>query len=460
MAATAIFPLLRRLSGEGKNGKKLSLTDEQAEDALSVLSTLSLNANILGVLSGNGGLDVLGAFITDKKNRKNITALASCFTVCARIVVATPDLSDAALNMGLLENASNVVSMEHKRADLPMKRGALSFLLAMASYPRHREAVALAGAVRSAVHLLYAGGKLARKEKRGKKQASLESELRESAFVKRKSIIISKDSQGDPLLPNSEAEQMCLCLLWCCVSNPQNRLMLVRVRGVGPVCRIVKREVESKDVLIRLKSADSFQKGFDESAFKRDDLEAVKHSYYSSAECAAGVLWNLLADSIARIAVLEERGPYYLALCAEGAIDQPAPSRLALANRWGKPEACGFHLVLLFPGRDPLKEQKEKEEVESAKAQREKERLEKKEATGLSDDSSDDEEKEGEKVSEKNGDDSKVSAEADGSSSEWEYEEDQPGDWVDIDDEEEDCAEEEGGNNLVEDSKGASKRKS
>ena len=112
---------LRRLRGEGKRGKKLNLTDEQAEDALSVLATLSLNADILGVLAGNGGLDVLGAFLLGKKNRRNLAALAAGFTVCGRIVAATPDLADTAKRLGLIENASAVVSMEHKRADLAMK---------------------------------------------------------------------------------------------------------------------------------------------------------------------------------------------------------------------------------------------------------------------------------------------------------------------------------------------------
>ena len=286
MAATAIFPLLRRLRGEGKKGKKVDLTDAQAEDALSVLATLSLNADILGVLAGNGGLDVLGAFLLGKRNRRNLAALAACFTVCGRIVTATPDLAGAARRLGLLENASAVVGMEHKRADLAMKRGALSFLLAMAALPEHREAVALAGAIRSAVHLLYAGGKLARKEQRGKRRKSMEDSLRESAFVKRKSVVITKGAENaDPLLPNSEAEQLCLCLLWCCASSPSNRLMIVRVDGVGPVCKILKREVETRDVLQRLQDADrnNVKRGFDESAFKKADRAAVKHSRYSSA---------------------------------------------------------------------------------------------------------------------------------------------------------------------------------
>lgn len=454
MAATAIFPLLRRLRGEGKKGKKLSLTDEQAEDALSVLATLSLNADILGVLSGNGGLDVLGAFLLDKKNRKNVSALAACFTVCARMVAATPDLSHTAKRLRLLDNASSVVSMEHKRADLPMKRGALAFLLAMASYPEHREAVALSGAIRSAVHLLYAGGKLARKEQRGRRKKSMEDSLRESAFVRRKSVVITKGAENaDPLIPNSEAEQLCLCLLWCVASSPSNRLMIVRVQGVAPVCEILKREVKQRDVLQRLQEADrkNVKRGFDESSFKKADRIAVKHSRYSSAECAAGVLWNLLADSIAQTAVMEERGPYFLALAAEGPIDEPAPSRLAMARRWGQPEACGFHLVLLFPGQDPLQEKREREEEERAKAERERQRLAKKEATGLSDDSDADsgEEKEASREFEA----AKAEAEAsknrragDYSREEEEYgsefEEDEEGDWVDEDDEEEDYVDE------------------
>ena len=453
MAATAIFPLLRRLRGEGKNGKKVKLTDEQAGDAMSVLATLSLNADILGVLSGNGGLEVLGSFVLDKANRDNLSALAACFTVCARIVAATPDLSDTATRLGLIENAVSIVSMEHKRADLPMKRGALSFLLAMAGYPRHREAVALAGAVRASVHLLYAGGKLARRELRGKRRKTMEDSLRDSAFVKKKSVVITKGGENaDPLLPNSDAEQLCLCLLWCCASSPSNRLLIVRVNGVGPVCRILRREVETRDVLTRLHDAEkiSVKKGFDESAFKKADHHAVKHSRYSSTECAAGVLWNLLADSIAQRAVLEERGPFLLSLVAEGPIDEPAPSRLEFAKRWGEPEACGFHLVLLFPGRDPLEEKRAQEEKARVKAERERQRLAKKESTGLSDDSEEDSgEEEHTRALEtaKTKNDTRtqkrgpVGGDEDEESSE--FESDEEGDWVDLDDDEEDYVEEE-----------------
>ena len=54
---------------------------------------------------------------------------------------------------------------------------------------------------------------------------------------------------------DSEAEQLCLCLLWCVASSPSNRLMIVRVQGVAPVCEILKREVKQRDVLQRLQEA-------------------------------------------------------------------------------------------------------------------------------------------------------------------------------------------------------------
>ena len=182
------------------------------------------------------------------------------------------------------------------------------------------------------------------------------------------------------------------------------------------------------------------KRGFDESAFKKADRIAVKHSRYSSAECAAGVLWNLMADSIAQTAVLEERGPYLLALAAEGPINEPAPSRLAMARRWGQPGACGFHLVLLFPGRDPLQEKREQEEKERAKSERERQRLAKKEATGLSDDSDTDSGEEKAKA-EANNKPEEEEEEDHGSEYGSEYEEDEEGDWVDEDDDEEDYVE-------------------
>jgi len=153
MAASAIGPLLKRLSGQGKKGKSISLTEDQSTDAMNVLSTLSLNAYCLGVLAGNGGLEVLSSFVHDKKNRKNVGAIAPCYQVCARMIGSTPHLAPAAVKLGLIVSAGAAISPLHKRADLPMKRAAAALLLATASYPEHREAVALAGAIFGASQL-------------------------------------------------------------------------------------------------------------------------------------------------------------------------------------------------------------------------------------------------------------------------------------------------------------------
>tara|TARA_B100000780_G_scaffold52728_1_gene32692 strand:+ start:215 stop:952 length:738 start_codon:yes stop_codon:yes gene_type:complete len=222
------------------------------------------------------------------------------------------------------------------------------------------------------------GGKLHRAEKRGKKTKSLESKMRDSAFVKKK-VSDVKEQKLDPLPPNCEAEQLCCALLWYTSSCSANRLMIIRSKGQIPICNILRREsgrIDNtsndarapkipRDVLLRLKKAAKEKvKGFNERKFIKEDQYATEHSSFSSSESACGVVWNLLADSIAQLAVLDEKGPYLLCVFAEGAIDTPAPSRNELALRWGAPEKSMVHLSLLFPGQDKetLIENQEKSE--------------------------------------------------------------------------------------------------
>ena len=106
----------------------------------------------------------------------------------------------------------------------------------------------------------------------------------------------------------------------------------------------------------------------------------------------------------------------------------------------GEPEECGFHLVLLFPGRDPLQEKREQKERELAEADRERRRLAEKEATGLSDGS---DEGSGDDVEARQSEADRQRTDVAGDEDDEEddesseYEEDEEGDWVDIDDEEE-----------------------
>ena len=367
MAASAIAPLLRRLSGEGKKGKKVTLTDNQSEDAMNVLATLSLNAYCLGVLAGNGGLNVLAAFCHNKSNRKNIGALAPTYLVCARMVGSTPHLATEAVQLGLIKSAAAALSPLHKRADLPMKRAAAALLLATASYPEHREICAVCGAIFGASHLLMYGGKLARLEAKGTKKKSLEDTMRASAFVKKKVQTSVSNEKIDPLPANSMAEQLCCALLWYTASCSSNRLMIIRAKGQIPICNILRRESEMadptsndsrtpkipRDVIKRLENAAlNRKKGFNERKFIAEDAIATEHTAFCSAESSCGVVWNLLADSIAQLAVLEEKGPSLLCYFAESTIDKPAPSRDELASRWGSPEKSMVHLALLFPGKD------------------------------------------------------------------------------------------------------------
>jgi len=369
MAASAIAPLLRRLSGEGKKGKKIILTDEQSEDAMNVLQTLSLNAYCLGVLAGNGGLEVLATFCHDKVNRKNVAALSPCYYVCARMIGSTPHLAEEAVKLGLVKSAAAAVSPEHKRADLPMKRACLALLWATASYPERREDVGLSGGIFGASYLLMYGGRLHRNELKGKSKKSLEAKMRESAFVKKK-VESVRDQKLDPLPANSEAEQLCCGLLWYASSCSANRLMVIRANGHSPVCSILRRESFTvnpisngdkrqpkipRDVIVRLEKASSgvnVVPGFNERKFLEEDVVATEHSLFSSAESACGLVWNLLADSIAQLAVLEERGPHLLCLFAEKTIDCPASTRSELGLRWGAPEKSMSHLAFLFPGQD------------------------------------------------------------------------------------------------------------
>ena len=370
--ASAIGPLLKRLSGQGKKGKKITLTEEQAEDALNVLKTLSANPSTLGTLAGCGGLPVLATFVHAKANRKNINALAPCYYVMARMVGATPHLALEAVQLGLVQSAADIIHPDHKRAGLPLKRAGLSFLWAMSSYPGQRESIGLAGAIYGASWLLMYGGKLHRDEMKGRKKKSLEESMRASAFVKKK--VQSNDSAAarkeDPLPPNSEAEQLCCGLLWYCASFSANRLMVIRANGHVPVCNILRREsvvtrddakVGSskkpivRDCVIRLKNADHRIQGFDERKFRAQDVLASKHSLFSSSESACGVVWNLLADSIAQLAVLEERGPYLLCLFSEATVDVEAPSRMDLVARWSSPgryNRCFFFFLGLRVNTD------------------------------------------------------------------------------------------------------------
>jgi hypothetical protein len=381
MASGAIGPLLKRLAGQGKKGKKITLTEEQAEDALNVLKTLSSNPQTLGVLAGNGGLAVLTSFVQSKSNRKNIGALTPCYYVLARMVGSTPELSNEAVSLGLVQSAADVVHPNHKRADLPFKRAGMAFLWSMASYPEHRETVGLSGCIYGASYLLMFGGKLHRDEVRGRKKKNLENAMRASAFVKKKVQENGDNSkkERDPLPANSESEQLACGLLWYCANGSSNRLMVVRAEGYKPICDILRRESVvkkygnvnrgskesmeiSKDVVVRLKKSDNRIKGFDERTFRLEDEKAAKHSMFSSAEYCCGVVWNLLADSIAQQAVLEERGPYLLCLYSESTVDEDAPSRSNLVDRWSSPEKSLAHLSLLFPGKskDILMDNQEK----------------------------------------------------------------------------------------------------
>jgi hypothetical protein len=364
MASSAIGPLLKRLSGLGKKGKSITLTEDQAEDALNVLKTLSANPSTLGVLAGNGGLPILSKFVQSKTNRKNIAALAPSYYVIARMVGTTPILSGEAVALGLCKSAADIVHPNHKRADLPLKRAAMAFLWAMAAYPEHRESVGISGCIYGASWLLMYGGKLHREEMKGRKKKNLENAMRASAFVKKKvTSEQSSELKSDPLPVNSEAEELACGLLWFCAAASSNRLMVIRAGGHKPICSILRREStcnknnkkqnqHEKDVVIRLKRSDNRIKGFDERKFRAQDKTACTHSTFSSAESACGVIWNLLADSIAQQAVLEERGPYLLCLFAESTVDQEAPSRSDLVQRWSDPEKTLAHLALLFPGKN------------------------------------------------------------------------------------------------------------
>ena len=317
-AQYTVPPLVRRM-GAG------TLTEEQMQDAASVLKTLTDNPSMLRHFVEADGVPVATKVIMESKYRRQQDVLAKMMLVLARAVaVGYGEFADVLMLLPNPEEAEEIDSTgdgaklfldficayldsKHPRATMDMKEAALCILLGASVRPEHRETIALCGCLDYLMPML-------------------------------------KEAE-----PGSTIEVVICALLWFLAAEPANRLALTRLGAPTLATAILEREMVNvaEQFVASEPQADRFD--LQEFAALNSKRCAYSYSRHGSAESCAGFLWHISLNACARSAVTACGGARALAIYAEGSLFDEAMSPEDMRKRWDRPESRGIQKFIMHP---------------------------------------------------------------------------------------------------------------
>jgi hypothetical protein len=342
MAASAIAPMLAKLGSSSKN-----VTEDQLNDSSAVLLTLSNNRRLAQVFYEADTIQASVKFMRSHSIKRFGMSYECLLLLMGRVASENEDAANAIIKNKGLELVHKCTY--DKRSNRRLRSHAALMLLGIAVHPNCRLATCGSRTLGCIRELLDRAVYMASKRPRSQ-QSSSKIRIRQGDITA---------GNGGPARPSTvasnqrhlEADQSsllawsCCAFLWYASSHASCRLPIVRAGLTKSVIHFA--ESGTVDIIEKFERQDAFK--YNEEFFNIEHKAEVDLCNKSRARmAAAGCLWNLARDTIARSVVTELKGSVALMRIVEGVVTDPVHGRKSIAEMFDEPEKNGLHLEIMY----------------------------------------------------------------------------------------------------------------
>ncbi len=314
MAASAIAPMLAKLSSSSKNA-----TEDQLNDSSAVLLTLSNNRRLAQVFYEADTIQASIKFMKSHSMKRFSLSYECLLLLMGRIASENEDAANAIIKYKGLDLVHKVTY--DKRSNRRLRSHAALMLLGIAVHPECRLATCGSKTLSCIRELLDRAVYMSNKRPHSQesnthgRRAGPTGNATASETSSRPSTVASNQR----LLETDQSSLLawsCCAFLWYASSHASCRLPIVRAGLTKSLIHFA--ETGTVDIIEKFERQDPLS--YNEDFFNLENrAEVDMYSRSKARMAAAGSIWNLSRDTIARSVVTQLKGSIALMRIVEGA---------------------------------------------------------------------------------------------------------------------------------------------